>query len=79
MSLQSVQKDWQMDSRSHSFSDKTVMNPAVAKILSFLKEYDEICEKARAQLFDEIKDYEATSIEARAQMIKNINEFLEEK
>jgi hypothetical protein len=48
--------DWQMDSYSHTFPSPPPKNLAVAKILSFLKEYDEACLEAKAQMIKKINE-----------------------
>jgi hypothetical protein len=50
--------DWSTDSRSHVFpSVPGGINTDVAKILTWLKEYDETCQEARAQMIKKIDDF----------------------
>jgi hypothetical protein len=48
--------DWSMDAVYHKFPDYKGKNTVVIQILKFLKEYDEKCEDARANMFKEICD-----------------------
>jgi hypothetical protein len=49
--------DWSTDSRSHVFpSVPGGINTDVAKILTWLKEYDETCQEARAQMIKRINE-----------------------
>jgi hypothetical protein len=47
--------DWSSDSRHHVFPPvPDLLNPDVVKILTWLKEYDETCQEARAQMIKKI-------------------------
>jgi hypothetical protein len=49
--------DWSSDSRYHVFPQvPDLLNPEVTKILTWLKEYDETCQEARAQMIKKIDD-----------------------
>jgi|NGEPerStandDraft_6_1074524.scaffolds.fasta_scaffold06876_6 hypothetical protein len=48
--------DWSMDAVYHKFPDYKGTNTVVIQILKFLKEYDEKCADARADMFKEIYD-----------------------
>lgn len=48
--------DWAMDAVYHRFPDYKGTDKVVIQILKFLKEYDEKCADARANMFKEIYD-----------------------
>jgi hypothetical protein len=57
MAASIFQHDWSTDSRSHLFP--TVpggIDSNVEKVLTWLKEYDETCQEARAQMIKKINE-----------------------
>jgi hypothetical protein len=55
MTLEKLPRPWEMDSRSHRFPEILKTTPCY-EILSFLKEYDETCLEARAQMIKKINE-----------------------
>ena len=55
MEAKKLPRDWSTDSFYHAFpSVPEGLNADVVKILTWLKEYDEICQEARAQMIQKI-------------------------
>jgi hypothetical protein len=55
MTAKNFQHDWSTDAHSHVFpSVPDGLNPEVVLILTWLKEYDETCQIARAQMIKKI-------------------------
>jgi hypothetical protein len=76
MTLKSIQLDWRMESRYHRFPTKSSDVKQVAKFLSYLKEYDDACKKARTEMHHQIKVYDITCKTERAILIKKIKELI---
>jgi hypothetical protein len=55
MSLQTAQH-WQMDSHSHVFPPVPEVSGDLFKVLTLLKEYDEVCSEARAHMIQQINE-----------------------
>lgn len=72
MKLESVQLEWQMNSRYHRFPSKISSNVVIAELLEYLKEYDERCQKAKDKFLEPYREYEADCQEARAILFKRI-------
>jgi hypothetical protein len=55
MQAKNFQHDWSSDSFYHAFpSVPGGLNADVVKIITWLKEYDETCQEARAQMIQKI-------------------------